>query len=400
MTEHIKSNRVRPTGKGKNLVKKITVSTLGFSLLTTISCQRSSTSSPDLRTDMLDAYSASEKLFPYVWRPSMFNDPSSEKTIQALLDRLASDFHKAEGSGSQYAGDPGFTIALTMQQELLTDIRLRFKEGKKDYANWKLRSVTGNCVACHTRYKVRNDFLGAAPLPVSTSYQDQLAAADFLLATRQFDNAAEAYLTLATTVGSVAAGSAGALPALKQWLVIQVRVKNQGKAAASALEAAALKLRLPENKQRIIQQWITDLRIPLPNDAKSNPLATAARLLGTDTEPTLEESEMMLVPSLRATAVLHNFLESAPAGEERRKAQYLLAFAYARIPIHSFEALRELYLEQCIRENAGTAEAKSAYALYAQLVEEESTGSGGVHLDQETRSKLTELNGIAFGSAP
>ncbi len=359
-----------------------------------------SRSTPDessaIRPEMLDAFAASQKLFPYVWNPPAFADQRSHREILELLNRLETDFHKVEEVGKPQPSDPGFTVTLKIQQDMLADIRKRFAEGKKDYANWQLRALSGNCVACHTRSNVTNNFLGAAPVAASSSVEDQLAAIDFQLATRQFDSAAEEYLRLARTLASSPSGSADTMLPLKQWLVIQVRVKGEGNNAASQLRDFISHARVHEDQHRILTQWVHDLSVP---DTKpvGNSLATAKALLGTAEEQTLEHNEASLVRTLRATTLLHQLLDSTTDDSSRRQAEYLLALAYTRIPIRSFEVFQEPYLEHAIRGNPGSAEAQKAFALYRTRVEEDSTGSSGLNLDVEAKEKLQELKTIAFG---
>src|SRR5690606_2331569 len=99
-----------------------------------------------------------------------------------------------------------------------------------------------------------------------------------------------------------------------------------------------------------------------------------------------------------ATSILHSFLQTAE-GDARRQAFFLLALGYQKIPIPSFELFQEMYLEQCIREFPGTVEAKKAYSLLEELIEFESTGSGGLNLDPQDTEKLRELRSLAHGSA-
>lgn len=361
------------------------------------------TPSPDtakFRSEMLDAYQASQSLFPYAWTPSAFSSPSSESTIMGLLQRLSHDFHQIERSAHQHSGDPGFRIALMMQQDMLVDIHNRFATGDKLSANKRLRALSANCITCHTRYSVGTDFLGGEPPWTGSTFEDQLAAADYLLASRQFDRAGDGYRMVAETVGAVPAGSAQAMVALKSWLVIQVRVKNAADDAADLLSASLEQLQLNQQNRQTVEEWIKQLRIPLPEDPAKSPLLRAGELL----RPTIVDfssnnDEQNLVQTLRATAILHRYLEGAPDSDERRKAEFVLALAYTHIPIPSFEVQRELYLEQCIRNYPGSKEAKNAFLLYQNLIADRATESSGNKLDAESQKKLVELKEIAVGRA-
>ena len=109
----------------------------------------------------------------------------------------------------------------------------------------------------------------------------------------------------------------------------------------------------------------------------------------------IESDELTLVQTLRATTLLHGYLEGDRTSAERQTPTYLLALAYSHLPISVFDGFRELYLEQCIREFPGTTEAQAALKIYKQNLEIENSGSGGLHLDDESKAKLDELTKLA-----
>ena len=184
----------------------------------------------DVRGDMRDAYGAARKLFYYVWAaPDGFSHDNHHEEIKQLLERLASDFHKVETSAGPLTNDPGFRVALYTNQRLLADAKERFVSEKKDYSLWRLRTLTNNCIGCHSRYAVPADFVGNAPPVAGESFESKFARAQFLLATRQFEAAGTEFFSLAE---SDKVSDADAFRALQLWLVSEVRVKTRGAAAS------------------------------------------------------------------------------------------------------------------------------------------------------------------------
>lgn len=414
-----------------------------FAALLTVAiagCQHRATTPTPIAPEMRDAYSATSQLFGYVWNPAAFNQPSNERTIEGLLDRLAGDFHRVERKAPLTMFEPGFAVTLRTNREMLGDVRRRFSSGAKDYAMWRLRSLTETCISCHSRYNVPSDFVGAPPQPTDSSFDARYGSAQFLFATRQFDRAANDLYALAEGIGSAPSGGKDAIRALELWLVIQVRVKSRYAEAAKELERLAPKFHTGPYPQDLLRTWSRELRmLEKPDNAAKTPLEAAQHLLSAlaperglapvqggkekhgkksakghkskahsaalgapfhEEESRTEDTDLALLPrTLRATAILHTLLPTEQELSIRRRASLLLAQAYVHLPIETFAVFRELYLEQCIREFPGTDEAKVAFQRYESLVRDSATGSGGEHLDQEQQKKLDELRQLSHGSA-
>lgn len=360
-------------------------------------CSRKPT--PGLTPEMRDAYKAVSSLFGYVWAPAMFDDPANEKEITTLLDRLADDFHRVENKASDAMFEPGFTTSLFTQRQSLKDISKRFKSGQKEYANWKLRGLSANCIACHSRFNAPIDFLGAPPQPVAGDFEAQMALAQFLFASRQFEKASDSLMRLAKSVGRADSGSAYAFRALELWLVIEVRVKDRPAAAVEDLEDVLEEIKFADYEQQAVRSWIAELKELESRPAFTvDPLTEAQGLLNPVLEANSEDSDNAhLVKTLKASALLHVQLQGMPRSDRRRKAAYLLGLSYAHLPIQVFQGFREQYLEQVIREFPASEEAKRSFVIYEDLIETENSGSGGLHLDKEQVRELKELRNLAYG---
>jgi hypothetical protein len=353
-----------------------------------------------VRAKMREAYAETANLFNFVWSPAEFQDPKNEQAISKSLDRLINEFHDVAALSSVAAEEPGFRVTLSSHERTLKDIRSRFSAGQKEYANWRLRALTANCIACHSRYQAPVDFIGDAPSPNANSFEAELAAAEFLVATRQFEKADTALLRLANSVSLLPSGSAEAIQALKLWLVVEVRVKNRPAEAEKQLREL---LETPErfgHYRASVVSWVEDLQTLAQNNyAGADPLNRAAELLRPIAgNTTLEEDESHLVTTLRATTLLHEYLQTKISDKNRREATFLLALAYRHLAIPSMELFQEMYLEQCIREFPGTIEAQKSYSVLQDLVEFQNSGSGGLHLEEKEAQKLKELRNLAFGT--
>ncbi len=362
-----------------------------------ISCSKKS-DQENLPTEMRKAYTTTAKLYNYVWSPKNFQDARFEKQILTHLDKLIDTFHRVEVVTPIEAFEPGFRITLEVNREMLVDARNRFAAGDKEYANWKLRGLVGNCTSCHSRYEVPNDFVGAAPMPSGGSFDEQLAYGEFLLASRQFDLASEAFLTLAHKMAITDTASYHLTQSLLRWAVIEARVKNRPQEAARNLDELLKNGHISEQAKRMITAWISQFE-KLAQSPLAPTLQNSTMLL----KPVLhlesiENDELNLVNTLKGTSLLHELLLKSSSVEDARKSTLLLGLAYNHIPISSFDVFRDLYLEQCIRQFPNTPEAQLAFKKYEELIEHESSGSSGTHIDPFQQKKLKELRFLAFGS--
>lgn len=366
------------------------------------SCQRAP-QPRGVQGEMRDIYGASKELSQLLLEPERFESPRSHDRVLALLDRLSSDFHNVERDAPVSSFEPGFRVVLMSQRALLRDARDRFAAGHKDYAQWRLRGLLSNCVACHTRQQVPADFVASSRADAAT-IEDSLAAADLLAASRQFEDASSAYMKVVRAALAGKASPSLGTEAMKSWLVIQVRAKSRLSTAADEIDEALLafaKIRSdgPEELRSAMRNWAADLRALQSFRWGNRPVDEAHRMMGEVLRENRRDVDSAKLPStLLASAKLHELLEAGGlTQDQRRRATYLLAEAYLHLPVRSLEVFSELYLEQCIREFPGSNEAQWCYADLNSLIERESTGSGGTQIPPETERRLRELRGLAGG---
>ena len=357
---------------------------------------------PTLGTEMRHAYSATSELYGYVWNPDQFLDPKYEKKISRLIAQLSGDFHRIESKAPIEMFEPGFTVTLASQQQLLADIGKRFNQGSKEYAQWRLQSVSQNCIACHSRFNAPVDFLGSSPQPVhgDGSFEAQSAMAKYLFATRQFDQAATKLFTLARSVGKLESGRNRAFQSLQLWLAIEVRVKSRYAKAASELSKIRGELNLSDDQSEAVGSWVNELKELDAQQKTAGDLTRAQILLQPVMEnESIKDDNFHLVSTLRASSILHTLLLAKDSPSNQRAATFLLAVSYTHLPIPAFEGFPLLYLEQCIRAYPESSEAQKAFNFYEDILKSESTGSAGLQLDREDQRKLNELRHLAYGSS-
>lgn len=366
-------------------------------LFAAVACKKTSEPSVTFKPEMRDSYGAAYALFRDIWTPERFGDPQNRSDIISLIDRLSKNFHGVEKktSGSKY--DPGFAVALELNQRILQDAKRRFSEGYIDYAAWRLRGLTHNCIACHTRYQAPVRFIGEVPTPASTAAEDILGVADFLVATRQFERASAELLKLASAPGGINSSEQAEFRALKLWLVVQLKSKPAFKLMAHQLTDISALGHFRGETTGIVEHWIADLSRLASGVNQKESLEDAKLLLSTlSSDNRFIDDDESLVKTLYATTILHNLLTSL-TGDFKREAACLLGLAYHHIQIEQLNVFSTLFLEQCIEEFPNTVEAQKSFKLIEEEIEFLSSGSGGIQMEEEDRLRLETLRKLAFG---
>lgn len=356
------------------------------------------TTQAQVKSDMATVYRSFKGLQRYLYSRDAFVDMQNEAEITTLIDGLRQGIHKAgaSASDSKFQLEPGFQSTLKVLNEMLDDSRHRFLEGKKGYALWRLKTAANYCVACHTRYEVKVDFHDPEmKLELLNDYE----RGEFLLASRQFEKAKEAFLAASKNPDLIYLK----MDALRKWLIVFTRVHPDPQAAISKLNHLRPKVSFTHYEEEEIIGWLESLRRwqnegPLRVSVLAKAENLIRQALGMN-DPLLGKKGT--VELLRASTLLHQLLESKDkeTSEQRGHVLYLLGLVYNELPFFFVNELPELFLEQCIREYPKTKDAQKAFALFRDIVTLGYTGSGGTKLPDDVQLNLKELHDLAYGSA-
>ncbi len=352
-------------------------------------------SQPELKSRMDAVYGSFQQLYPMLVDKKSFESQEQEQKLLKLITQLRDDFEDVSEEKARLRQEPGFSTTLHVMNEMLDDALNRFREGRKSYAHWRLRSSMTYCITCHTRYEVPLDFSAGETRLGSLSAFER---GDFYLATRQFEKAKQEFIQAAWKPDYLAQR----LEALRKWLIVYTRVDPDPTAAIQELMKIRGKGELTNFEDEEIQGWLQSLR-RWKNESKLDGISQFRRAqnlirqgLGMHGDLSGVQGEVEL---LRATALLHKGIEgqSDISDQERRESLYMLGLAYSKLQGYFVNELPEMFLEQCIREYPNTSEAKKSYKLYDQLIALGFTGSGGTRIPDDVKLTLEELHDLAYG---
>ncbi len=345
-----------------------------------------------IKKSMTNAMKAFEELLPFINDNKAFLDEGNEEKIQAEIASLLEQFHRVESVKEAFGNEPGFAVTVRMLNEMLVDAERRFKEGKKSYAQWRLKTVSFHCVSCHVRHEE------APQSSVTAKWAGDVNALErgqFYLAIRQYEDALK---NLEKAALDPELGMEK-IDALRSLLVLFVRVQPNPQEAIREYSKIRAKGKLSEAEDAAVKNWLESFRKwqqEKPDEAKNLQKAEALLAQGLSKRSDAEE-DTGAVELLRATAMMHSLLEGppAPSAAERAKGLLLLGKAYFEMPRIFVDELPEKFLETCIREYPGTAEAKEAFTLYESIITAGYTGSSGMHIPKDVSRELSELRELS-----
>jgi len=367
-----------------------------FYALFLIACSATVSSRPlsaqEVKSEMNALLGPFRAIQPFIASQERFVDPKQRERVTEIIQDLRMNFHKLESLPSKYHALPGFDENVKAVADLLDDSSRRFNEGKTSYAWWRLRKLPSDCFTCHATYKVESRYSNAAVIDQSL---DPLNRARFLLATRQFNEAQEAFL-------SVVKNSDYRInfnEALRSLVLITTRINRNPKEGAEQLREIARTTSLPDEDKRQALLWADELQAWSKESPKPalSAIRRAEQLIerGLKISPDAPTNDVAL---LRGTAILHQQLEEGTISRELRpRALYLLGFAYAKLPLFFSQSWAEMYLERCITEFPDSAVAKKAYAVYREQIIDDYTGTAGTDIPAEIKLHLEELHDKAYG---
>jgi len=295
--------------------------------------------------------------------------------------------------------DPSLTIVQGLFERDAKRAYHAIKNGHVDYGKGILRSMTSYCIACHSRNGSGPDFPNITLSP-KTENLNTFEKAQLLAATRQFDGAIE---NLTVVVGDGEIAHQRPLEwnrAVKQGLMLTVRVKQDPDkalaflAAAGKVEAPRFTTQNTEAWKASLEAWKKEKTVVKPTEVSlhrgAKKLLDQAR--ASQKFPMDRNADVLY---LRASAMLHDQLRIAPAGPLAPEAFYLLGRSYEVLGDLQTEPWHEIYYETCIRQKPHTALARSCFDAFESSIHFGYSGSAGFSLPEDVRAQMNELKKLA-----
>jgi hypothetical protein len=355
----------------------------------------------DWSAKMQEMYKTLAEILGDVVSDRRFNDPANFKKIEKNAKKLSELSHDINKKGIIA---PDADPTLQMLSGLFSDETNRayqeLKQGHRPYARNLLQSLSGYCIACHTRNQSGPQF-STLPIEPSKDMTDSFERAEFFAASRQFDRAYSELKKLAHDSSFAASRPLAWEKAVNHALVMAVRTQRDPARALDIINAiqdnpgAAYFLKLNAAQwKKSLKEWQDEAnRTPKTEEGL---FAEATRLIAKARElqkyPVDRSGDIYY---LRASAVIHELLQVAPNGDRAPEALMLAGMSYEVLSPLKLNDLHELYYAACIRKAPHTPMAEICYGRYQESLHAGYTGSGGTEIPADIKKRMTQLEDLA-----
>ncbi len=339
-----------------------------------------------------------------------FNQPSNFKRIEKNVQTLATLAHEISMSSLKEDGgkkemvspdlDPSVPIIASLFEEQSKRAYDAYKSGHRAYSRNVIRTITGYCIACHTRSASGPDFSKIPTRPEVEKFS-HIEKALFFIATRRFDPALEELNKIIIDQSIVKNNPLEWEKAIRYSLALSVRYYNDPKKSLGLIknvianETAPIFIREDaELWKKSLEEWANEGTRKLTTE--DGYYAEAMRLV-------TKAKDAQRFPADRAgdiyyyrlTTIVHEMLKNFPEGSHTSEALLLLGLSYESLKDLNLWNLHEMYYESCIRKTPHSEVARSCYRHYEQTIYVGFSGSGGFSVPDDIKAKLKELSKLS-----
>lgn len=359
------------------------------------------------KVKMRNLASALNQLLPDVSSKAQFDkaNPKTAAKIEELNKALAAvqDELPHHAKQKELSADPMYAAVLNAFRDDVSTAMMAYKAGRVDYAKTLIRNSVTYCTSCHTRHENQSKF----EFPIFAEGYNQLSLTEkmkLLAASRQFDQALDLYEANADYESMKKFDNFELEGATRLAIAIMVRVKQKPDPALAIIDH--IKERTQREKEfykeldgwaAALKEWKAEKPIALKteDDYRKRIESLMKQARSRQDYPFDEKAD---VDYLRATSLMHTYLEKFPKSKNLSLVLLNLGKAYEVLQDLGFWSLHEFYYESCIRRAPGTETAKECYSRFEDSTVMGYTGSAGTKVPPEIKRKLDELKSLAFGT--
>ncbi len=341
------------------------------------------------------AFNALMELIPFLGSEEKFVEKKNEAIISTNLKEMNQAFKTA--NHDQLLKQDIFAPSLESIKNELQLSEEAFKEGNKSFAWWRMRSITSQCMSCHTRLpeNVSSSFQDGSRLINPTKFSDPYELGVAKLIVRQYPEAKESF-TKSLDEALIKKDFKNLLKSLRQILLIQTKVFKDPSQMNSVVSHYLSKKNLPIVEREVLLSWQKRL-----NAWSKGKLATWKRL-STDAElekfmkevlrPLFDKNNLYIgkhdVDLLMSQGLLSNFLFENPSSEKASEAIYWIGITEKFLERENFVSTGELFFKECIVRYPKSKIARECLDEYKESIEFNFSGSRGTDVPDEIKDEL------------
>lgn len=358
-------------------------------------------STPEWKLKMQGLYHSLSDLLTDVSSDQRYFDSKNATRIGEEIKSISQFSHSLKATGkNRDQVDPTLVMFSGFLESETNEAARSFKLGYLSYAREILRTIPGDCLACHTRNNLGPDF-NSLPLE-PTGALEPLEKANFFAATRQFDRAIESFQGILSGKSPVSLDGTKIdgntiESSIRNALLIAVRYKRDPALALSLVQATIDNPTTPQYLKDDAESWKKSIAAwKIEGDRKASSEAglhaEALRLIArAHSKQSYPMDHSQDIEYLRASTVLYDLIQLAPNGRFASETFMSLGMCQELLSPRRMETLHNVYYEACIEKAPHTDTARACYKRYEQSMYLGFTGSSGMHLPEEIQHKLSDL---------
>lgn len=352
------------------------------------------------KVEMRGLEGALQELIVDVSSDDRFNNKANFKRIESNAQKVSKLAEHINEMAESPEADPSVKVIAGVFTHEAKHAYQTLKWGHRTYARDVLRSLTGYCIACHTRNASGPAFAGLPPdskikaLPASDR-------ANVLAAIRQFGEAYKVYLGLVDDKKLAATDAFEWERAVRSALAIAVRVEKDPAKAEAVVKAVQANAQAPffmreqaKSWGKSIEAWKAEGKVS--TSSEEGLYAEALRLIArAKSEQQFTRDRSADIDYLRAGSVVHDLLLTHPKGKRVNEALYLAGICQEVLADLSLWEFGDFYFVACIQNAPHTEMAAKCYRKYEESVYLGYTGSAGTSVPDDVRRNLKVLEAMA-----
>ena len=340
------------------------------------------------------------ELVPFIYSRQAYGDPQNGPRIKAGLKQLSEAVHSISpemGLGF-FGNDPLVPYSLEgLQADIVRSIEA-FNVGQLDYSRGVAKAAVNHCFRCHSITKDASAGSAVAwdLTPTQLSGLSALERVDLLVAARRYEGATQALESLMADKGFSQNSPFDFEGALRKYLSLMIRTENNPERALRELDRILEIKGIPYYVSEQARAWRSSLldwqKTKPVKKSKRTPMAEArAHIARAQGIQQYAKDHTGDIEYLRATALIHEFLRTTKDPKEMAEAYSLLGQAYEVLDELGYSNLHERYYESCIMTLPRSDLAKKCYGRLEASVYMGFSGSSGVHIPLNEKTRLERL---------
>jgi hypothetical protein len=309
-----------------------------------------------IRQEMGGLFVAISDFLPLVLNKAEFESPKNAREVASLMNRLQDLSGKMTASTKRFAdNDPSIPF---IAEKFNEDVRMAIEmwnNGDRVIPRRLMRNVTDYCISCHTR---TSKGLHLSDVIQSQRFKSMpsLAKAEYLAATRQFEDALKHYEHVLVDKPLAKTDPESWSLAVRKMMAISVRVQENASLTTDLLSKIQdTPESIPPSMRGEIaawrqsaKSWMSERRPASMSDQERFELAK--RLVSEGQALSAKVEGGALIEYMRASAIMHNLMGRVKDGPQIQEMMWVAGQASENIRDLNMWTMQDIYYEGCIRK--------------------------------------------------